>query len=73
MKIDIDFDELMRKNVNACISASNALSDKNPDSSGYAERFELIARISASVTIGILRDYHEILEKTFETIDTTRQ
>lgn len=73
MKIDIDFDELMRKNVNACINASNALSDKNPDAAGYAEQFERIAKISAGVTIGILRDYHEILEKTLETIDTTRQ
>lgn len=73
MKIDIDFDELMRKNVNACINASNELSDKNPDAAGYAEQFERIAKISAGVTIGILRDYHEILEKTLETIDTTRQ
>ena len=39
MKIDIDFDEIMRRNLNAAISASVALADKNPEAAGYAEDF----------------------------------
>lgn len=71
MKIEIDFDEIMRKNLNAAISASDALSDKHPDAAGYAEQFERFAKISAGITIGILRDYHAMLEKTLGTGDTT--
>ena len=70
MKIDIDFDEIMRRNLNAAISASVSLADKNPEVSGYAEQFERFAKISAGITIGILRDYHAMLEKTLDTDDT---
>ena len=56
MKIDIDFDEIMRRNLNAAISASVALADKNPEAAGYAEQFERFAKISANITIGILRN-----------------
>ena len=70
MKIDIDFDEIMRRNLNAAISASEALADKNPDAAGYAEQFERFAKIFAGITIGILRDYHAMLEKTLGTDDT---
>lgn len=70
MKIDIDFDEIMRRNLNAAIKASEALADMNPDAAGYAEQFERFAKISAGITIGILRDYHAMLEKTLGTDDT---
>lgn len=70
MKIDIDFDEIMRRNLNAAISASVALADKNPEAAGYAEQFERFAKISANITIGILRDYHAMLEKSLGTDDT---
>lgn len=56
MKIDIDFDEIMKRNLNAAISASVALADKNPEVAGYAEQFEHFAKISAGITIGILRN-----------------
>ena len=69
MKIDIDFDEIMRRNLNAAISASEALADKNPDAAGYSEQFERFARISANITIGILRDYLAMLEITLGTDD----
>lgn len=70
MKIDIDFDEIMRRNLNAAISASVALADKNPEAAGYTEQFERFAKISANITIGILRDYHAMLEKSLGTDDT---
>lgn len=70
MKIDIDFDEIMRRNLNAAISASVALADKNPEAAGYAEQFERFAKISVNITIGILRDYHAMLEKSLGTDDT---
>ena len=70
MKIDIDFDEIMRRNLNAAISASVALADKNPEVAGYAEQFERFTKISEGITIGIIRDYHAMLEKTLDTDDT---
>ena len=70
MKIDIDFDEIMKRNLNAAISASVALADKNPEVAGYAEQFERFAKISAGITIGILCDYHALLEKSLGTDGT---
>ena len=60
----------MKRNLNAAISASVALADKNPEVAGYAEHFERFAKISAGITIGILRDYHALLEKSLGTEST---
>lgn len=70
MKIDIDFDELMNNAVNAAIDTTINLSDKNPDSAEYAEQIERTAKISAGVTVGILREYHERLASCLENLLT---
>lgn len=72
MKIDVDFDELMQTALNGSIEASEKLTDKSPDAAGYAEQFERIAKISAGVTVGILREYHAALEIALDAISTTR-
>ena len=72
MKIDVDFDELMQTALNGSIEASEKLADKSPDADGYAEQFERIAKISAGVTVGILREYHAALEIALDAISTTR-
>ena len=72
MKIDVDFDELMQTALNGSIEASEKLADKSPDAAGYAEQFERIAKISAGVTVGILREYHAALEIALDAIPTTR-
>lgn len=72
MKIDVDFDELMQTALNGSIEASEKLADKSPDVAGYAEQFERIAKISAGVTVGILREYHAALEIALDAISTTR-
>lgn len=71
MKIDIDFDELLNHALNSAISATVNLSDKNSDAAGQAEQFERIAKISAGVTIEILRAYHEQLAFSLEKLLTT--
>lgn len=71
MKINIDFEELLNNTVNSAIDASINLSDINPDASEYAKQFERIAKISASVTIGILRGYHEQLQSSLDKLLTT--
>lgn len=71
MKIDIDFDELLNHAVNSAIDATVNLSDKNPDAAGQTEQFERIAKISASVTVGILHEYHEQLASSLEKLLTT--
>lgn len=65
MKININFDE------NAAIDATTDLSGKNPDAAGHAEQIERIAKISAGVTVGILREYHEQLSSSLEKLLTT--
>lgn len=72
MKIDVDFDELMQTALNGSIEASEKLADKSPAAAGYAEQFERIAKISAGVTVGILREYHAALEIALDAISTTR-
>lgn len=72
MKIDVDFDELMQTALNGSIEASEKLADKSPGAAGYAEQFERIAKISAGVTVGILREYHAALEIALDAISTTR-
>ena len=72
MKINIDFDELLNRSVNASINASIKVSDIHPDTTAYAEQFERIAKISSSVTIGILREYHEMLEDSLDKLLSTR-
>lgn len=72
MKIDVDFDELMQTALNGSIEASEKLAYKSPDAAGYAEQFERIAKISAGVTVGILREYHAALEIALDAISTTR-
>lgn len=59
MKINIDFDEILNNAVNSAIDVTINLSDKNPDAAGHAEQIERIAKISAGVTVKILREYHE--------------
>lgn len=71
MKIDIDFDELLNHAVNSAINATVSLSGENPDAAGHAEQFERIAKISAGVTVGILREYHEQLASSLEKLLTT--
>lgn len=71
MKIDIDFDELLNNAVNSAIDATVNLSGKNPDASGHAEQFERIAKISASVTVKILREYHAALENALSCVSQT--
>lgn len=71
MKIDIDFDELLNHAVNSAIDVTINLSDKNPDASAFAEQIERIAKISAYVTVGILREYHEQLSSSLDNLLTT--
>ncbi len=71
MKINIDFDEILNNAVNSAIDATVNLSDKNPDAAGHAEQIERIAKISACVTVGILREYHEQLASSLENLLTT--
>ena len=71
MKINIDFDEILNNAVNSAIDATVNLSDKNPDAARHAEQIERIAKISAGVTVGILREYHEQLASSLEKLLTT--
>lgn len=71
MKINIDFDEILNNAVNSAIDATVNLSDKNPDAAGHSEQIERIAKISAGVTVGILREYHEQLASSLENLLTT--
>lgn len=71
MKIDIDFDELFSNAVNAAIDTTVNLSSKNPDIVGHIEQIERIAKISAGVTVGILREYHEQLTSSLDKLLAT--
>lgn len=62
----------MQTALNGSIEASEKLADKSPDAAGYAEQLERIAKISAGVTVGILREYHAALEIALDAISTTR-
>lgn len=73
MKIDIDFDDLLRHAMNASIDATIKTTDMNPSASENYENFERIAKISAGVTVQILREYHERLESSLDTLLSTRQ
>lgn len=72
MKIDIDFDDLLRRSVNASIDATVKMSDTHPEFSSRSEQLQLIATVSAHTTIQILREYHEMLENSLNSGDTTR-
>lgn len=71
MKINIDFDEILNNAVNSAIDVTVNLSDKNPDAAGHAEQIERIAKISAGVTVKILREYHEQLADSLDKLLTT--
>lgn len=71
MKIEIDFDELLKHSVNSAIKATTKMTDKHPEFALKGEQLQLIATISAETTIQILRDYHAMLEKSLGTDGTT--
>lgn len=71
MKIEIDFDELLRRSVNSSIDATIKVSDKHPEHAAKSEQLQLIATIAAHTTIQILREYHKMLENSLGTDDTT--
>ena len=64
MKIDIDFDELLRQSLNASIDATMNVSDNHPEFASRSEQMKLIATVSAHTTVQILRKYHEMLENS---------
>ena len=71
MKIEIDFDELLRRSVNSSIDATTKMLDKQPEFASKGEQLQLIATVSAHTTIQIVREYHEMLENSLGTGDTT--
>lgn len=72
MKINIDFDELLNKSVNASIDASVNFTDRNRDSDSVSKHLQLISTVAAETTISILRNYHSALEEALTCVfDTT--
>lgn len=70
MKIEIDFNELLRRSVNSAVDATTKMTDKHPEFSSKCEQLQIIASISAQTTIQILREYHAMLEKSLGTDGT---
>ena len=66
MKIEIDFNELLRRSVNSAVDATTKMTDKHPEFSSKGEQLQIIASISAQ----ILREYHAMLEKSLGTDGT---
>lgn len=64
MKIDIDFDELLNKSVNAAIDATIKLTDANRDNDALNKQLQLISTVAARTTVSILQDYHSALENS---------
>lgn len=72
MKINIDFDELLNKSIEASIKACNEMYESHPEHPLRIEQLSSIATISAQTTVLILRDYHAQLEKILQACDTTQ-
>lgn len=70
MRIEIDFNELLRRSVNSAVDATTKMTDKHPEFSSKGEQLQIIASISAQTTIQILREYHAMLEKSLGTDGT---
>ncbi len=61
MYLDIDFDKLLSDSLEASAHASEFMRNHHPEGSTTSEQLDLIAKVSATTTIQILKQYHQQL------------
>lgn len=73
MNLNIDFEKLLNDAVDAAVAATAETKNREPNFASKADQMELIAKVSASTTISILKGYHQQLCDALQNCEATLQ